>query len=474
MIGKYSYRFLLFACLCYTTSVRAQDLKGKVAAAYEAFVTNGKLNNGIASLTVLDGKSGTPIFSSNAAVGFPTASTMKVITAITALDILGPNFTYETQLSYSGEVDSLGVLHGDIIITGSGDPTLGSDRYASTKGEVVLDKWISKIKHAGIRHVAGRVIGNDLHFNGYDVPGGWPWDDIGNYYGAGISGLNWQENKVGVTFAPSTVGQRVSLVKTTSALQGINLVNEVATGPQGSGDNVYAYSAPYSTVIYLRGTYGKDLKKEIEISVPDPALALAQQLTTALSEHGILTDSLPDTGKRLQDGGQRLSVAKAVLDVHVSPPLKEIVYWFNQKSVNLYGEALLKSFGLRSGNKSDTKYAATLLSKYWEQKLRIPIGELQITDGSGLSPQTRVTTMAMAKIMYYAQSRPWFTDFQKSLPEINNTRMKSGTISAVLGYTGYQTSKTGVPVVFSVLLNNYAGSTTAMRQELFKLLDILK
>src|SRR5690606_16080003 len=303
--------------------------------------------------------------------------------------------TYKTKLTYTGEIDSLGVLHGDIIVIGSGDPTLGSDRYAAAKAETILNKWIYKIQHAGINHINGRVIGDDLYLNGNDVPPTWNWVDIGNYYGAGISGLNWRENKTGITFSPSVIGQPVTLSSTTTPLTGITLINEVITGGNGSGDNVYAYSAPYSDIIYLRGTYGRDLKKVIEIAVPDPALELAQQLTTSLSEAGILVDSIPTTGKRLLNKGKRLQSQRQELDVHRSPLLKDIIYWFNQKSVNLYGEAMLKSFGIISHNESTTQKAVSLLGKYWEQKLRIPNSELNIQDGSGLSPQNRVTTLAM-------------------------------------------------------------------------------
>ncbi|MBD1435120.1 D-alanyl-D-alanine carboxypeptidase/D-alanyl-D-alanine-endopeptidase [Sphingobacterium sp. DN00404] len=448
--------------------------KDNINNAYQQFVKSGKFPNGIASLTVLDGKTGQPIFTNNASIGLPTASTMKVITSITALDILGPDYTYQTKLAYTGEIDSLGVLHGDIIVIGSGDPTLGSDRYAATKAETILNKWVYKIQQAGITHINGHVVGDDLYLNGNDVPPTWTWVDMGNYYGAGISGLNWRENKVGVRFNPGIIGGTAAISSTTSSLTSVHLINEVATGPNGSGDKVYAYSAPYSNTVYLRGTYGKDLKKVIEISVPDPAMALAEELHEALTEANIPVDSLPATGKGLRNQGVHLGKPTKQLDTHQSPTLQNIVHWFNQKSINLYGEAMLKSFGIISHNKSNSEEAATLLSKYWEQKLKIPASELHIHDGSGLSPQNRVTTLAMAKIMHYAQSRPWFADFQKSLPTINGITMKSGTIGGVLGYTGFHTNNAGTPVTFSLLVNNYTGSTSAMRQEMFTLLNSLK
>src|SRR5690606_22290493 len=147
-----------------------QTLKDNINNAYQRFVKSGKLPNGIASLTVLDSKTGQPIFTDNASIGLPTASTMKVITSITALDILGPDYTYETKLAYTGELDSLGILHGDIIVIGSGDPTLGSERYADTKAENILNKWVYKIREAGITHINGRVVADDLYLNGNDVP----------------------------------------------------------------------------------------------------------------------------------------------------------------------------------------------------------------------------------------------------------------------------------------------------------------
>lgn len=476
MIKRIPYTICLAIGVLTSVYVQGQTVKDNISKAYQNFVTSGKLTNGIASLSVLDGKTGQTIFTNQGTLGLPTASTLKVITSITVLDILGSNYTYKTKLAYAGNIDSLGVLHGDLIISGTGDPTLGSDRYSDTNGETLINKWINKVKQAGITGIQGRIIADDLFYNGNDVPNGWTWNDIGNYYGAGVSGLNWRENKTGITFIPSSPGQPARIDENKIAIPQVKFVNEVLTGPNGSGDNVYAYSAPYSELIYLRGSYGRDLKKVIEVSMPDPALALAQELTDGLRAQQIDLDSLTiaTTGKRLANEALPLPIAQTELDVHVSPPLKDIIHWFNQKSINLYGEALLKSFGLLSGNKSNTEQATRLLAKYWEQKLKIPLGELNIKDGCGLSAQNRVSTLAIAKIMQYAQSRPWFVEFKKSLPNINGMTMKSGTIGGVLGYTGYHTRADGTTLTFSLLVNNYAGSTTAMRQDMFTLLDNLK
>lgn len=466
--------YLLGVWLLFTVqSSRAQEISIKLEKAYEAFIASPALSNGMSSFTVRNSSTGEVIFEKHSQIGLPTASTLKVITAITALDLLGEDFSFKTTLSHTGEIDSLGVLHGDLIVEGTGDPTLGSERYANTKPEVILNRFKEGIIQLGIKEIQGRLIADDHLYNGYVVPGTWMWTDIGNYYGAGLSSLNWKENKFGVRFTPQRAGQPASISPVDETH--FQLINEVQTGSIGSGDNVYGYTAPYSNVVYLRGTYGQDLKKTIEISSPDPALDLALDLANVLRRDSIQIHDTVTTAKRLLNEKKNLPVKKRTIITTVeSPDLGEIVHWFNQKSINLYGEALLKAIGGISANTFKTQDAAELVGKYWQGKLQIAPSEIRTFDGSGLSPQNRVTTHAMSKIMYYAKKRPWFESFLKSLPQINKTKMKSGTIGGGLGYTGYQQSNDGQEYTFSLLVNNYQGSASQMRQHMFRLLDSLK
>lgn len=465
---------LLSICLfplLHTSAFSQSPSKSRIEEAYRQFENDTSLKNATASLTVLDANTGMPIFQHNQEIGLATASTMKVITAATAFDILGKDFKFQTNLSYTGTIQADGVLEGDIIIEGSGDPTLGSSRYPESTEEQVINKWIYVIQNAGIKEIKGRIIGDDTRYQGYKVPGGWIWSDIGNYYGAGVSSLNWRENAVGVVFSPNeTIGKPAPIKKLTADLPYLKIINEVTTGKNGSGDQVYAYSGPYASTIYIRGTYGLDLKKTIEISVPDPAYDVAFQLGKALEHVGIKTAASPSNGQALAG----TTIIKHHLDTHESPDLAAIVYWFNQKSINLYGEALLKAIAYQTAQKTETSEGASFIQKYWENKLKINSSELNNQDGSGLSPQNRVTTAAMAKIMQYAQSQSWFPEFYKSLPEYNNMKMKSGTIGGALGYTGIQNNSSGEKFTFTLLVNNYSGSSTAMRKRMFTLLDVLK
>lgn len=452
----------------------AQNLTEKLEKGFSTFSNHSSLKNGIASFHVIDSKTGNTVFEKNTNIGLPTASTLKTITSITALDLLGKDFNYKTKLLYTGDIDSIGILHGDIVIKGAGDPTLGSNRYESTKELVILTKWKNAIKEAGIDSIAGRIIADDQLYQGMNVPSGWPWEDMGNYYGAGISSLNWRENSTGLNFQASTVNAPAPITSFSSDISYLNIINQVKVGQKGTGDNVYAYSSPYSENILVKGTYALDLKKTIEISIPDPAYDLAYQLNEVLMQDSIYTSNGITTAQRLIDSGQPIASTGKVLNIHVSPALQDIVYWFNKKSINLYGEALLKSIAWISGGKTSTQEGAEYVKKYWQQKLKIDIGELDIVDGSGLSPQNNVTSKAMNQIMQYALHRPWFSSFLKSLPIYNQMTMKSGTINGTLGYTGYHTASNGNQYTFSLLIYNYKGTAAAMRQRMFILLDNLK
>lgn len=457
-----------------TIACYGQSIKNKLEQQFQIFTNHPSLANGIATLTVTNTDNGQVLYEKNSSLGLPTASTLKVITAITALDLLGPDYTFKTSLSYTGAIDSLGILHGDIVIKGSGDPTLGSDRFEHTKENVLLAQWAKAIREAGIDSIAGRIISDDRFFQGNNVPGGWIWNDMGNYYGAGISALNWRENKTGINFQVSAINTPASIINTTSDISYLQLINTVTAGSKGSGDNVYAYSAPYSEKIILKGTYGLDLKKTIEIAIPDPAYDLAFQLQNYLAKDTIFAQQGITTGQVLAESGETIYPYQKEIYLHHSPKLSEIIYWFNQKSINLYGESLLKMIGYISGGKVSTAAGADYLTKYWQQKLKIPLGELGIIDGSGLSPQNNVTSSAMNKIMQYAVARPWFPIFEKSLPTYNQMTMKSGTIGGTLGYTGYHQAKDGQRYTFTLLVYNYKGSASTMRQRMFQLLDTLK
>jgi D-alanyl-D-alanine carboxypeptidase/D-alanyl-D-alanine-endopeptidase (penicillin-binding protein 4) len=166
-------------------------------------------------------------------------------------------------------------------------------------------------------------------------------------------------------------------------------------------------------------------------------------------------------------------VNPTIFHIEISPSLDSIIYWLNKKSVNLYAEALLKTISYEKTKIASTEKGLEIIKKFWRSK-GIDSTQLNVQDGSGLSPSNRVTTKAEVQVLQYAKRQSWFKGYFNSLPEYNGMKMKSGTIKDVKGFAGYHTSKTGTQYIFSFLVNNYNGSSKALVQKMYKVLDKLK
>ena len=144
-----------------------------------------------------------------------------------------------------------------------------------------------------------------------------------------------------------------------------------------------------------------------------------------------------------------------------------------RRSVNLYGESLVKTISLQQDGFGSTERGIEILLDFWE-KNGIEKTSFNIIDGSGLSPQNRVTTNALVKVLRYASGRPWFGNFYEALPSFNGMKMKSGSIGGARAFTGYHTSKDGKQYLFAIIVNNYNGSSSEVVKKMYRVLDILK
>nr|WP_294898669.1 D-alanyl-D-alanine carboxypeptidase/D-alanyl-D-alanine-endopeptidase [uncultured Pedobacter sp.] len=457
--------FLVFLISSIYQTVGAQTLASRLESAYTKFASSQQLKYASVSFSAIDNNTGKPIIYKNENVGLAPASTLKIVTSATALDLLGEDFTFKTSVFYAGEILN-GTLNGDLIIKGSDDPTLGSERWDKTKKSQILNKILFTLQQKGINKITGQIIADISNWDTQSLPVGWIWQDMGNYYGAGTSALCWGENYFDLNFIPGkSVGSSVKISQKNNIYPFLDITNELTTGNAGSGDNVYAYSAPYTNQIYLRGTYAIDLNKQIGLSLPNPALAMAYDVADFLKENGYGTDKFKATTNPIKTADPQLLLSIT------SPPLSEIIYWLNQKSINLYGEQLLRVLGEKFGKNASTMEGVKVINNYWEKR-GIDADALRILDGSGLSPSDRVSTSTMVKVLSFAKNQPWFNTYLKSIPLHNNQKMKSGTIANVLAYSGYAGS--GNEISFSIIVNNYIGSTTQMREKMYEFLNSLK
>ncbi|MBE5319244.1 D-alanyl-D-alanine carboxypeptidase/D-alanyl-D-alanine-endopeptidase [Pedobacter sp. MR2016-19] len=463
---------ILSLSLCLTIAANAQNRIQNIEKAFNNLLNDEQAKHALVSICVLDANTGKTLYAKNEQIGLATASTLKTITAATAFSILGKDFQFQTTLAYTGTITTDGILKGNLIIIGSGDPTLGSWRYQN-KENTVLTQWVAAIKAAGIKKIEGSVIGDDRIFGTQTTPEGWVWQDIGNYYGAGTSGLAWRENQFDIHLKPgSNTADEVKIVKTVPATPYVQLVNELKTGASGTGDRSYAFLPPYSNVAYLRGSWGIGIAKTgISVALPDPAFDCAYRLQDTLKRLGISTAQQATTARLMTLNNQVIPSVTQKINTISSPNLSEITYWFLKKSINLYGESLLKTIAIKSGKAGTTSKGVETEVNFWADK-GIDRTALNIIDGSGLSPGDRITTSAMASVLFQIQKENWFPDYYKALPEYNGMKIKSGTINDVSAFAGYHKDAAGNKYVVVININNYSGNS--INKKLFKVLDELK
>ncbi|MCW3101258.1 MAG: dacC, partial [Chthonomonadaceae bacterium] len=345
----------LISLLFITGYAGAQSLQQKIQSAFNRLQADSQCRYGVVSLTVLDAKTGERVFGVNPDMGLAPGSTMKTVTTITAFNVLGKDFQYHTQFGYTGTIAN-GTLNGDVIIKGSGDPTLGSWRWETTKEMHILYQLVAALQKAGINRINGRVIGDDSVYGTQAIPDGWIMQDLGTYYGAGATGLCWRENQFDIQLRTGRVGAPIGVAGTVPNTPYLNIKSELTNGAEGTGDAAYPYLPSSGTnIMYLRGTYAIDQsKKLVSAAIPDPAFDAAYRLTDTLKRLGIIVSGLPESTLTLTAKGQPTPQIATNLTAIVSPTLSQIVYWTNRKSINLYAEELLKAIPLKSGKAGST------------------------------------------------------------------------------------------------------------------------
>lgn len=451
--------------IIFSSLLTAQTIPEKITAAYSKLTSDDQLKFGIVSLYVIDSKTGSVIFEKNKDLGLAAASTQKVITASTAYELLGHNYTYKTTLGYTGNLVK-GTVSGNLVIGGSGDPTLGSWRYNDTKE----DKIVSDFNEAIYKQLIGGVDGGVIvkhHYNTETIPDGWIWEDLGSYYGAGASDLIWRENQYDVLMKSSgTIGDTAKFVKTIPArIQGLQLKIEATAAAKGSGDRSYIFQPSYDENYHIRGTIPiNEDHFTISGSIPHPDQQFAAAIASMFPKSFI---------NKKREVSVDNSAPVQVFYTHISPPLDSIAFWFLKRSINLYGEALIKTIAHEKTGIGSTDTGVNIIKSFWKTKGIDPLS-INMKDGSGLSPGNRITANALVSILQYDIKQPWFDSFLNALPEINGLKMKSGSIGDVLSYTGFAKSAEGNKYTFAIIVNNYNGSYTTMRQKMWKLLDILK
>ena len=397
------------------------------------------------------------------------ASVEKLLTTGAGFAMLGDDFRFTTRLTMRGEVDRDGVLHGNVYITGGGDPLLGSYRYRQTTLDTLFAQWTSALRKRGVRRIDGGVCYNATIFDDQPLHDSWQWGDVGNYYAAGVSGLNFHENMYFVHFNPGAKVGVAAMVNRTNP-KNIELVETclVTTGASGSGDNVIVYGSPFSNQRRYTGTVPLGKRDfGVRAALPDPARTCADLFASYLRTRGI--------GVTLgaKEVGFMPDSLRSVMDYH-SIPYRTLAQYTNHTSNNIYAESIFKYLGYKKYGHGTFDNGSKAVMDYLKEKGLVTDG-VHVVDGSGLSRQNRVTADFLCRYLDAVSHESFFNNFLASLskvgesgtaknllpslPEGVSVQLKTGSMEGVKSYAGYVTTGGGEVLAFAIIANNFDGSS---------------
>lgn len=444
------------------------------------------LVNASISFMVKDLKTGKEVSFYNPDMSLTPASVLKTVTTATALEVLGGGYTFKTELQYTGYIDSLCVLHGDIYVKGGGDPALGSRFYSEHYFEpFFMDVWADAIIQLGIDSIDGRVIADDMLFGPEPTPPTWTYGDLGNYFGASPSALSIYDNTCYLTFSTTaTPGDSAVLECINPFIPEMEMINMVK-GANVFDDNSSISGALFDDDRIISGALPKSKDHyEVKGSLPDPGRQVAFELTMALHRKNIGLKTNYTTTRQLFMKGMEAEKERTGFYTTVSPSVSSLVYWTNLVSMNLFAEHLLCGIGLVRTGSANTGSSTAAVTSFWAKK-GIDTKGMYLADGSGLSRYNAISARHLTDIFkYMANVSKSGKGFEGSLPVAGKSgtlskmckkttaegrvMAKSGSIQRVKSFAGYVKTTSGKKLAFALLVNNFNCSTADIVKKIEK------
>ena len=432
------------------------------------------------TLLVQDISTGEMIDSYRAKNVAPPASVMKLLPTATALESLGADYRFNTYIEYSGHI-SEGVLHGNLYVRGTGDPTLGSQK---TGDRNFLSKWVRAIRDAGIRVIDGQVVADLSYFDADAVNPGWIWEDIGNYYAPGIYALSYMDNTMNVVLRSGAVGSIAEVLYTVPEVPGVQFDNHIRC-TDIMHDGAFVHGAAYNYTRYLTGSVPSNQGSfGVQGDLPNPGLLLVQHLSQRLEENGIKISAEPGYISEAD------RVSRTLLYTWQSPTLAEIIMETNIHSNNMYAESVFRTFGANYTLPCTIHNSADFEKDFWNRR-GVRMHSARIVDGCGLAPQDALSAETLVQLLTYMYRSPNKDAFYASLPVSGQTgtlrtllagtelegkvHAKSGTIAATKNFAGYIELPDGRTWVFAVMVSFGNGKAKQIQKVIGDyLLDLYK
>lgn len=439
------------APLAYTVPVGQDALTADLGRMLRARTSRGEWGVSVVSLT-----RGDTLFDHRADASMSPASTMKLFTTVLAYETLGPNYQFRTEVLRAGPLTPDGIVFGDLVLRGGGDPSL-SGRYIGGGPGAPADLLAAHVAAAGIKRIRGNLLADESAFDAQRVPLGWPSRYLGASYAPRISALSMNENAALVYVTPTASGTTLSLEPPSTTMRLVNQVRPVA----GRRSRIVV-STPDDSTIILNGTIGRaGGPKAWTVMLMNPALFVAGAFRAALAERGIQIDGDVVLGPTPAECTTIASVS--------SQPVGRLATIMNGESINHFAELMFRSASRLGSTSGSAAAAGRLLDSLLTFRAGAARGAVIATDGSGLSTLNRVTPRSLVHLLSYADRATWSWDFRTSLPIAGETELlrrrmrltpaqgnlhaKTGTLSQVTSLSGYVTAANGEKLAFAFLYN---------------------
>ncbi len=454
----------------------AKKATARFAERAEALLGTGPAGKGEWGLLIVDAESGEVLYQQNADRYFVPASNMKLFTTALALEKLGAAYRFHTTLETSGTISSEGVLTGNLVLVGRGDPNLSNRKFPyelkeefDGPPEKALVELADAVTAKGVKEISGDIVGDDSYFPRERYPNGWEIDDMVWEYGAAISAIVVDDNTVALTLTPGEQPGASVQAAVSPATPDFTVVNELVTSAAEVKSDLTLTREPGANVVVIRGSLpAKSAPRKLILSIQEPAQHAAALFKHLLEERGIRVAGVARTRHESGDA----SGDPTVLAEHVSVPLNDAVKLINKISQNLHTEMLLRTVARQNGVWAKPEDLMKVPADFYTAAGILPEDVIQ-TDASGLSRHDLVTPRAIEALLSFAQKQPWFAPYYASLPvagtdgtledRMKNTiaagriHAKTGSVEHVRTLSGFAETPGGRRLIFSILSNNQGG-----------------
>jgi len=444
------------ALACFSAVCAAADLEQRLDA-----LTAESPAIGFAGIHVVEASTGKTLYSKNADRLFLPASNLKILTSALALERLRPDYRFTTRVVRESS--------GDIVLVGSGDPSLSGRAFPYDKDQraapplQAIEQLADAIAARGVQRIDGDIIGDDRLFPWDPYPPSWTEDDTLHEYGAPVSALTVNDNTVAISISPTTL-------VLAPAFEYLTIDNRVRASARGAESAVYVRRVARSRQWQLTGTIPLGRTVTEILPVDDPALFAASALYDALTRRGIAIHGRPVARHRVL-GEPYAAIEGEELASRTSPPLADLLQVMDKVSENLHAELLLREVGRVTRGEGSTAAGLAEMNAYLAGTAGAQPGDWRLEDGSGLARNTLVTPRLLTRILareaQSADSAVWISllpaggedgTLSRRLCCITGgrgVRAKTGTLSRALALSGYAGSATRGQLAFSILVNDF-------------------